>query len=74
MPWEIVENGPTYYDAPRMKAANVMMSADGYSGGMESMRRIVRRYSVRVKYLVGKGSSRNQKHPAAHKANRVFDI
>ncbi|MCM1532099.1 MAG: SIMPL domain-containing protein [Bacteroides sp.] len=55
MPWEIVENGPTYYDAPRMKAANVMMSADGYSGGMESMRRIVRRYSVRVKYLVGKG-------------------
>lgn len=49
-PYEIVENGPNYYEAPSF--SNVQLQYDGGSG-MESMRRIVRRYSVRVKYLFG---------------------
>lgn len=57
MPYEIVENGPSYYDtpAPMLKASNVMYDGMEYGGGMESMRRIMRRYSVRVRYLVEKG-------------------
>lgn len=45
-PVEIVENGPAYYETPSM--SNVQLQ---YDGAMESMRRIVRRYSVKVKYF-----------------------
>lgn len=45
-PCEIVENGPNYFDTPTF--SNVAF--DGGSG-MENMRRIVRRYSVKVRYL-----------------------
>ncbi|HBI58397.1 MAG: SIMPL domain-containing protein [Duncaniella sp.] len=45
MPCEIVENGPNYYDTPSY--SNVAF--DG-GAGMENMRRIVRRYSVKVRY------------------------
>lgn len=44
-PYEIVENGPNYYETPTF--TNV--SFDGGSG-MENMKRIVRRYSVKVRY------------------------
>lgn len=56
MPYEIVDNGPSYYDAPMPKFKTGNVSFDSYEsaamGGMESMRRIVRRYSVRVRYLI----------------------
>lgn len=45
LPVEIVENGPGYYESPSF--SNVSLQ---YDGAMDSMRRIVRRYSVRVKY------------------------
>ena len=45
-PYEIVENGPNYYETPSF--SNVSVDS---GSGMENMRRIVRRYSVRVKYL-----------------------
>lgn len=45
-PCEIIETGPNYYDTPTF--SNVSFD----SGlGMENMRRIVRRYSVKVRYL-----------------------
>lgn len=46
IPYEIVENGPNYYDTPSF--SNVSLES---GAGMENMRRIVRRYSVKVKYL-----------------------
>lgn len=46
MPYEIVENGPNYYETPAF--SNVAYDA---GSGMENMRRIVRRYSVKVRYL-----------------------
>lgn len=49
MPLEIVENGPNYYDMPAF--SNVSFDS---GSGMENMRRIVRRYSVKVKYLFSK--------------------
>lgn len=45
-PYEIVENGPNYYDTPEF--SNVAIAR---GSGMEGMRRIVRRYSVKVRYL-----------------------
>ncbi|MDE5921531.1 MAG: SIMPL domain-containing protein [Paramuribaculum sp.] len=52
IPWEVVENGPTYYESPSMSNVSV------YSGaGMDNMRRITRRYSVKVAYLI---TTRNQ--------------
>ncbi len=45
MPCEIVENGPNYYDTPSF--SNVAFDS---GAGMENMRRIVRRYSVKVRY------------------------
>lgn len=42
---EIVENGPNYYETPSF--SNVAFDS---GAGMENMRRIVRRYSVRVRY------------------------
>ena len=47
MPYEIIENGPYYSEMPMM--SNVAF--DGSSSGMESMRRILRKYSVKVRYL-----------------------
>lgn len=45
-PWEVVENGPMYYESPSMSNVSV------YSGaGMDNMRRITRRYSVKVAYI-----------------------
>lgn len=44
-PLEIVENGPNYYETPAF--SNVAFES---GAGMENMRRIVRRYSVKVKY------------------------
>lgn len=44
-PLEIVENGPNYYDTPTF--SNVAFDS---GAGMENMRRIVRRYSVKVRY------------------------
>lgn len=49
MPLEIVENGPNYYDMPTF--SNVSFDS---GSGMENMRRIVRRYSVKVRYLFSK--------------------
>lgn len=46
MPCEIVETGPGYYDVPTF--SNVAFDS---GTGMEKMRRIVRRYSVKVRYL-----------------------
>lgn len=46
VPYEIVENGQGYNDAAMM--SNVAFDS---GAGMESMRRIVKRYSVRVRYL-----------------------
>lgn len=45
MPCEIVENGPNYYEAPSFSNVSLQNGA-----GMENMRRIVRRYSVKVRY------------------------
>ncbi len=45
-PYEITENGPDYYDTPTFSNVSVESGA-----GMENMRRIIRRYSVRVRYL-----------------------
>ncbi len=44
-PIEIIENGPNYYETPAF--SNVSFDS---GSGMENMRRIVRRYSVKVKY------------------------
>lgn len=49
MPIEIVENASNYYDMPAM--SNV--SFDG-GAGIGNMRRIIRRYSVKVKYIFSK--------------------
>ncbi|MDE6854109.1 MAG: SIMPL domain-containing protein [Muribaculaceae bacterium] len=46
---EIVENGPNYYETPSF--SNVSFDS---GAGMENMRRIVRRYSVRVRYIITK--------------------
>ncbi len=45
-PVEIIENGPNYFETPTF--SNVAFDS---GSGMENMRRIVRRYSVKVKYL-----------------------
>lgn len=45
-PCEIIEDGPVYYETPTF--GNVAFER---GSGMESMRRIVRRYSVKVKYM-----------------------
>lgn len=45
-PVSIEENGPNYYETPSF--TNVAFDS---GNGMEGMRRIVRRYSVKVKYL-----------------------
>lgn len=47
LPYEIVENGLGYYDMPVV--SNVSLDN---GTGMERMRRITRRYSVRVKYII----------------------
>ena len=47
VPWEITEIGAVPYDAPAF--SNVTFDSGG--SGMDNMRRIVRRYSVRVRYL-----------------------
>lgn len=52
-PCEIVENGPNYYETPSF--SNVAVDS---GSGMENMRRIVRRYSVRVKYLFKNSTGR----------------
>lgn len=44
---EIVETGPSYYESPTF--TNVAFNS---GSGMEDMRRIVRRYSVKVKYYL----------------------
>ncbi len=46
MPLEIVETGPNYYETPRF--SNVAFDS---GAGMDHMRRISRRYSVKVRYL-----------------------
>lgn len=46
IPIEITEQGPMYYETPSF--SNVAYNA---GSGMENMRRIVRRYSVKVRYL-----------------------
>lgn len=54
MPWEVVENGPMYYESPSMSNVSV------YSGaGMDNMRRITRRYSVKVAYIITSNSQNN---------------
>lgn len=45
-PYEIVENGPVYYGTPAF--SNVAYDT---GAGMDNMRRIVRRYSVKARYL-----------------------
>ena len=45
-PYEIVENGPNYYETPSF--SNVSVDS---GSGMENMRRIVRRYSIKARYL-----------------------
>lgn len=47
LPYEIVENGPNYYDTPTF--SNVAFTG---GSGMDNMRHIVRRYSVKVKYPI----------------------
>ena len=51
MPLEIVETGPNYYEAPRF--SNVAFDS---GAGMDHMRRISRRYSVKVRYLFTVGA------------------
>lgn len=46
VPYEIIENGPNYYET----SAFTNVSFDSGSG-MDNIRRIVRRYSVKVRYL-----------------------
>lgn len=54
MPWEVVENGPMYYESPSMSNVSV------YSGaGMDNMRRMTRRYSVKVAYIITSSSQNN---------------
>ncbi len=50
MPMEIVENGPAYYGSPSF--SNVSYDS---GAGIDNMRKIVRRYSVKVKYRVTTG-------------------
>lgn len=45
-PCEIIENGPNYYETPAF--SNVAFEG---GKGMDNMRRIVRRYSLKVRYL-----------------------
>ncbi len=45
--WEIVETGPNYYDTPQF--SNVSFDS---GSGIENMRHIVRRYSVKVTYII----------------------
>ena len=45
-PAQIIENGPSYYESPAF--SNVAFDS---GAGMDNMRRIVRRYSVKVRYL-----------------------
>ncbi len=45
-PVEIIETGPNYYETPSF--SNVAFDS---GSGMENMRRIIRRYSVKVKYM-----------------------
>lgn len=49
MPYEIIENGPGYFESPSF--SNVAFDS---GSGMENMRRIIRRYSVKVRYLFSK--------------------
>mgnify|MGYP000079103907 CR=1 FL=1 len=46
MPCEIIENGPNYYESPSFSNVSLQNGS-----GMENMRRIVRRYSVKVRYV-----------------------
>ena len=46
IPYEIVENGPNYYETPTF--SNISFDS---GSGMENMRRIVRRYSVKIRYF-----------------------
>lgn len=46
MPYEIIENTPTHFDTPAY--SNVSFDR---GSGMDNVKRITRRYSVRVKYL-----------------------
>lgn len=46
MPYEIIENGPNYYETPTF--SNVSFDS---GSGMDNIRRIVRRYSVKVRYF-----------------------
>ncbi len=48
-PYEIVENGPNYYETPTF--SNVAFTG---GSGMDNMRHIVRRYSVKVKYPISR--------------------
>ena len=45
--WQVVDNGPNYYDTPAF--SNVAYKA---GDGMDAMRCIVRRYSVKMVYLL----------------------
>lgn len=49
VPHEIIENGPNYYESPSFSNVSI-----NNGSGMENMRRIVRRYSVKVRYLFTK--------------------
>ena len=53
MPYEIIENTPTHFDTPAY--SNVSFDR---GSGMDNVKRIVRRYSVRVKYLFTQSSDR----------------
>lgn len=53
MPYEIIENTPTHFDTPAY--SNVSFDR---GSGMGNVKRIVRRYSVRVKYLFTQSSDR----------------
>lgn len=46
-PVQIIENGPNYYETPAF--SNVAFDS---GAGMQNMRRIVRRYSVKVRYVL----------------------
>lgn len=48
MPYEIIQTGPNYFETPSF--SNVSFDS---GSGMENMRRIVRRYSVKVRYIIG---------------------
>lgn len=53
MPYEIIENTPTHFDTPAY--SNVSFDR---GSGMDNVKRIIRRYSVRVKYLFTQSSDR----------------